>query len=89
MATVTAVGQPEPEEEPALLDVEDVAETLGVDRRYVYRLVKRRQIRHVRIGRYLRFRACDVRAFVDERAVSTRSLGRLEASQVLGLRGER
>lgn len=89
MTTVALVGDPEPEEEAALLSVEDVAAVLGVDRRYVYRLVKRRQIRHFRIGKYLRFRALDVRAYVDGQAVPTRSLDHVDARQVLGLRGER
>src|SRR5688500_4623673 len=40
---------------PALLDVEGVAEVLGVSVRYVRRLVAERRIPYIKWGRYLRF----------------------------------
>lgn len=77
-------------EPTALLNVGDVAAILGVDPRYIYRLVKTRRIRHHRIGKYLRFRETDVRAFVDEQAVPSRGrVSAADAATLIGLRGDR
>lgn len=52
-----------------LLDVHDLAKVLGVGERYVYRLVNERRIPFVKLGRYIRFDADDVRAWLSEARV--------------------
>lgn len=44
----------------ALVDVNEIARVLSIPPRYVYELVKRRQIPAMRVGKYLRFRQSDV-----------------------------
>ncbi|KXK07108.1 MAG: Helix-turn-helix domain protein [Nitrospira sp. OLB3] len=50
-----------PTEEPPLLTVADVAKLLAVPKSTVYRLVRRRQLETVRLGRYFRFQRSAVR----------------------------
>ncbi len=49
----------------ALLDVDAVAERLGVTPRFVRRLVNERRIPFHKIGRYVRFDPADVDRFVE------------------------
>jgi excisionase family DNA binding protein len=55
---------------PELLDVEGVAEALGVNVRYVRRLVAERRIPFIKWGRYLRFDADEIAAWIDEARVA-------------------
>ncbi len=52
-----------------LLDVADVAERLRVHPRFVYRAVAGGFIPHLRVGRFLRFRAEDVEAYLRAHSV--------------------
>jgi len=56
---------------PSLLDVEGVAEVLGVSVRYVRRLVAERRIPYVKWGRYLRFDPDELASWIDESRVAT------------------
>lgn len=49
---------------PALLSVDDVAKALGLDQRFVRRLVFERRIAYFKIGRYVRFDANDVARWI-------------------------
>jgi excisionase family DNA binding protein len=51
---------------PTLIDVEALAETLGVGVRQVRRLVEERRIPFIKVGRYVRFDVDDVARWVDE-----------------------
>lgn len=48
-----------------LLSVDDVAERLGVPKRFVYRLIEERRVPHTKVGRYVRFHAADVEAYIE------------------------
>jgi excisionase family DNA binding protein len=52
---------------PELVDIETVANLLGVGERYVRRLVAERQIEVVKIGHYVRFDLNVVRDWVERR----------------------
>jgi len=54
---------------PALLDVEGVAEVLGVGIRHVRRLVDQRRIPFVKVGHYVRFDPREIAVWIDERRV--------------------
>lgn len=56
---------------PSLLDVDGVAEVLGVSTRYVRRLVAERRIPYIKWGRYLRFDPGELAAWIDESRVAT------------------
>jgi excisionase family DNA binding protein len=59
---------------PELIDIETVANLLGVGERYVRRLVAERQIEFIKVGHYVRFDLNVVRKWVEDRrhpAVST------------------
>ena len=47
-----------------LCSVEEAAEHLSVDVRFVRRLIAERRIRHVKVGRYVRFDRSDLDAFL-------------------------
>jgi excisionase family DNA binding protein len=49
---------------PSLLDVERMAEWLGVEVVFVRRLVAERRIPFVKIGKFVRFDPADVRSYV-------------------------
>ena len=53
-------------ERPALLDVEGLANWLGVEVVYVRRLVSERRIPFVKLGKYVRFDPDEVAGWVDE-----------------------
>lgn len=56
---------------PNLLDVEGVADVLGVNVRYVRRLVAERRIPFIKWGRYLRFDPDELAAWIDEARVAS------------------
>jgi excisionase family DNA binding protein len=47
-----------------LCSIDEAAEHLGVSVRFVRRLVAERRIRHMKVGRYVRFDRTDLDAFV-------------------------
>ena len=49
-----------------LLDADEVAERLGVNPRFVRRLVEERRIPFCKLGKFVRFRPNDVRAWLAE-----------------------
>jgi excisionase family DNA binding protein len=54
---------------PTLLDVDGVAEVLGVGVRLVRRLVDERRIPFVKVGHYVRFDPREISRWIDERRV--------------------
>ena len=50
-----------------LLTVPEVAELLGVERSWIQRAVKRGEIPHLRLGRYLRFRETSIAEWIRDR----------------------
>ncbi|GAA0635711.1 hypothetical protein GCM10009547_44850 [Sporichthya brevicatena] len=62
-----AIPHPRPEQDPipgGLLSVPQAAERLGTPVRFVRRLIAERRIRFYKVGRYVRFDAGDLDAFV-------------------------
>ena len=55
----------QPVEGSALLDVAAAAAHLGVSEAFVRRLVLERRIRYFKVGKFVRFRALDLDAFVE------------------------
>lgn len=55
---------------PRLLDIEGVAEVLGVTVRHVRRLVAERRIPFLKWGHYLRFHPNDIAAWIEAAAVT-------------------
>lgn len=49
-----------------LLDADEVAQRLGVNPRFVRRLVEERRIPYCKLGKFVRFRPTDVRAWLAE-----------------------
>ena len=54
-----------PADGTALLDVAAAAGYLGVTRAFVRRLVLERRVRYFKLGKFVRFRAADLDAFVE------------------------
>jgi excisionase family DNA binding protein len=52
-----------------LLSVNELARHLGISKWTVYRLVRSREIRSVRVGERIRFRPEDVEAYLEARKV--------------------
>ncbi len=61
-----ATRRPFNEPDRALLDATEVAELLGVPTSWVYAEARAGRLPHVRIGRYRRFRARTVDAWIDD-----------------------
>jgi excisionase family DNA binding protein len=60
---------------PHLLDIPQLAEHLGINRRHVRRLIAERRIPYVKVGRLIRFDLAEIASWVDDRRVAgTRSL---------------
>ncbi len=55
----------QPAEGSALLDVAGAAAHLGVSEAFVRRLVLERRVRYFKVGKFVRFRAVDLDAFVE------------------------
>jgi excisionase family DNA binding protein len=49
-----------------LLDADEVAERLGVNPRFVRRLVEERRIPFCKLGKFVRFRPTDIRVWLAE-----------------------
>lgn len=54
---------------PRLMTPDEVCERLQISRRHLYRLVERRAIPHIRLGRRLRFVSADVCGWLDGKRV--------------------
>ena len=54
---------------PVLVGVETLAERLGVEVRFVRRLVAERRVPFVKVGRYVRFDIAEVANWIDEQRV--------------------
>jgi excisionase family DNA binding protein len=52
---------------PRLLEVDDVADYLGVRTDWVYREVRAGRLPHIRLGRAVRFRRESIEAWIDSR----------------------
>jgi excisionase family DNA binding protein len=52
-----------------LLTVAEVARSLGVGDRYVYRLVDERRVPFIKLGHYVRFDPAELAAWLDEARV--------------------
>ena len=55
-----------PSEALALLTADDLAAAWGVRRKHIYNLVETHGLPCVRLGKYMRFRAAAVQAWMDE-----------------------
>lgn len=55
---------------PQLLDIQGVAEVLGVSVRHVRRLVAERRIPYIKWGRYLRFDPVQLETWIDDARVT-------------------
>ena len=55
----------QPAESSVLLDVAGAAAYLGVSEAFVRRLVLEKRVRYYKVGKFVRFRAGDLDAFVD------------------------
>lgn len=54
----------------SLLDIDGLADRLGVGERFVRRLVEERRIPFLKIGRLVRFEVCDVEAWIASQRVA-------------------
>lgn len=61
-----------PTDPDALLTKEEIAQMLGVTRRWVQRAVALRYFPTVRVGKLVRARRADVLAFVEQRSIPAR-----------------
>jgi len=52
-----------------LLDVEELAQWLGVEQGFVRRLIAQRRVPFVKIGKFVRFDANEINAWIDGRRV--------------------
>jgi excisionase family DNA binding protein len=49
-----------------LMTIKDVAKTLKVKPRYIYRLLKERRLNFIKVGKLIRIRSIDLDAFLIE-----------------------
>ena len=61
--------------QPALMNIDQVADRLGVSVRHARRLVAERRIPYVKWGHLLRFDPCEVDRWIEECAVPARFAG--------------
>ena len=59
-----------PQDYAPLLDIEAVAQRLGVGDRFVRRLVEEHRIPYLKIGKYVRFDEADLQRWIEQRRVS-------------------
>jgi len=62
-----------PREAPSLLDIDGLAQRLGVSERFVRRLVEERRIPFHKIGRFVRFDPSDVERWIARSRVEPKS----------------
>ena len=55
---------------PPLLDIEELAQWLGVEQGFVRRLIAQRRIPFVKIGKFVRFDPDEISVWIDNRRVS-------------------
>lgn len=67
---MTSTSTPAPQSELQLLDVGEVAVRLSVSPRFVRRLVAERRIPFCKLGKFVRFDAAEIAAWVDDRRVT-------------------
>ena len=60
---------PMPTIDAPLLDMDTVAQALGVTRRHVQRLVSERRIPFIKVGRFVRFDPASLNVWLDEQLV--------------------
>jgi len=78
LAAPTPAAEHEPAEEHGpLIDVGGLAERLGVDVRFVRRLVDERRIPFYKVGKHVRFDPADVAHWLADRRVAASGAGRL------------
>jgi excisionase family DNA binding protein len=78
LAAPTPAAEQEPADEHGpLIDVGGSAERLGVDVRFVRRLVDERRIPFYKVGKHVRFDPADVAHWLAERRVATSGARRL------------
>lgn len=70
---------PIPDADPPIYSVQDVAAHLGVSDDTVYRLVSGKKIRHVQVGKVIRFRLSHVQAY-DQRATKREHEGQMSGA---------
>jgi excisionase family DNA binding protein len=63
-----------------LLDVDEVADSLGVTNRFVRRLVAERRIPFVKVGKFVRFDPAEISQWIDRRRVEPRRGGARECA---------
>ena len=64
-----ADNPPTPTIDAPLLDTEAVAQTLGITRRHVQRLVSERRIPFIKVGRFVRFDPASLNVWLDRQRV--------------------
>ncbi len=58
-----------------LIDIPTVAERLGVDTRFVRRLVHENRLPYIKVGKFVRFEQADVEAWIADRRVEPKGRG--------------
>ncbi len=61
---------PGPVELPKLLSIDELAETLGVTRRHVRRLVDERRVPFLKVGKFVRFDPAAISDWLDQSRVA-------------------
>lgn len=57
--------QSQPANDAQLLDIAGAASHLGVSEAFIRRIVLEKRVRYYKVGKFVRFRAADLDAFVD------------------------
>ena len=60
---------------PTLIDIEALAEHLGVTIHHVRRLVQERRVPHVKVGPFVRFDPLEISRWIDDQRVSVFGAG--------------
>jgi excisionase family DNA binding protein len=60
----------DPDTLPTLLNIDQLAERLGVSSRHIRRLIAERRVPHLSVGRFVRFDPADVAAWLDDSRVA-------------------
>ena len=59
---------------PRLLDIDQLAQQLGITHRHIRRLIAERRIPHVKVGRLIRFDPDEISVWLDEHRRPTRNV---------------
>ncbi len=57
------------ESQPALLDIEQAARRLGVDVRFMRRLVFEKRLPYIKVGKFVRFESDDIETWIADRRI--------------------